>query len=199
MGLKLIHVSKRDPERGMDGIRCITFVLSAGHIWNSLYFTLLTLLRLKCVFSGWIDDPCLWRFSPGAGVLCHGEDYDRWDDIRNVTSSCDVIIQIMALCFPTLSMIHNRWAYYLWRHQTILPVILFFAIIAISPVYMMTSSNGSFFPGYRSFVRGIHRSPVNSPHKGSVMRTLMWVSISWSTRSPMTGDLGLQDVHVTSS
>ena len=119
---------KETQNRGMDGIGCITFVLSAGHIWNSLYFTLLTLLRLKCVFSGWIDDPCLWRFSPGAGVLCHGEDYDRWDDIRNVTSSCDVIIQIMALCFPTLSMIHNRWAYYLWRHQTILPVILFFAI-----------------------------------------------------------------------
>ena len=32
---------------------------------------------------------------------------------------------------------------------------------------MMTSSNGS-------FVRGIHQSSMNSPHKGSVIRTLTW-------------------------
>ena len=31
---------------------------------------------------------------------------------------------------------------------------------------MMTSSNGNFFSRYWHFVRGIHRSPVNSPHKG---------------------------------
>ena len=30
----------------------------------------------------------------------------------------------------------------------------------------MTSSNGNFFPRYWPFVRGIHRSMVNSPHKG---------------------------------
>ena len=32
-------------------------------------------------------------------------------------------------------------------------------------VYMMTSSNGN-IPRYWPFVRGIHRSPVNSPNKG---------------------------------
>ena len=31
---------------------------------------------------------------------------------------------------------------------------------------MMTSSNGKKCPRYWPFVRGIHRSPVNSPHKG---------------------------------
>ena len=31
---------------------------------------------------------------------------------------------------------------------------------------MMTSSNKKSFPRYLPFVRGIHRSPVNSPHKG---------------------------------
>ena len=31
---------------------------------------------------------------------------------------------------------------------------------------MMASSNGNPFPHYWPFVRGIHRSPVNSPHKG---------------------------------
>ena len=33
-------------------------------------------------------------------------------------------------------------------------------------VYMMTSSNGTFSRYWPFFVRGIHRSPVNSPHKG---------------------------------
>ena len=32
--------------------------------------------------------------------------------------------------------------------------------------FMMTSSNGKKIPRYWPFVRGIHRSPVNSPHKG---------------------------------
>ena len=31
---------------------------------------------------------------------------------------------------------------------------------------MMTSSNGTFSALYQPFVRGIHRSPVNSPNKG---------------------------------
>ena len=41
-----------------------------------------------------------------------------------------------------------------WKY--IFPVMLF---------AMMTSSNGT-FPRYWPFVRGVHRSPVNSPHKG---------------------------------
>ena len=32
--------------------------------------------------------------------------------------------------------------------------------------FMMMSSNGNFFSRYWPFVRVIHRSPVNSPHKG---------------------------------
>ena len=39
---------------------------------------------------------------------------------------------------------------------------------------MMTSSNGSLFPRYWPFVRGLNQSPVNFPHKGPVMRTLMF-------------------------
>ena len=31
---------------------------------------------------------------------------------------------------------------------------------------MMTPLNGIIFARYRAFVRGIHRSPVDSPHKG---------------------------------
>ena len=40
--------------------------------------------------------------------------------------------------------------------------------------FMMTSLI-DLFPRYWLFVWGIHRSPVNSPHKGPVMRTLMFL------------------------
>ena len=40
-------------------------------------------------------------------------------------------------------------------------------------VNMMTSSKG-FFQGYWPFVRGVHRSPVNSPHKGQWRGALMF-------------------------
>ena len=39
---------------------------------------------------------------------------------------------------------------------------------------MMTSSNGKHFPRYWPFVRGIRRSPVNSPHKGQWRGTQMF-------------------------
>ena len=43
---------------------------------------------------------------------------------------------------------------------------------------MMTSSNGKHFPRYWPFVRGIHRSPMNSPHKGQWRGALMFSLIS---------------------
>ena len=39
------------------------------------------------------------------------------------------------------------------------------------------------FPCYWSFVRGIHRRPVNSSHKGPVMRKISPVDVSWSSSS----------------
>ena len=39
---------------------------------------------------------------------------------------------------------------------------------------MMTSSNGNIFRVYWPFVRGIHRSSVNSPHKGQWLRALIF-------------------------
>ena len=41
----------------------------------------------------------------------------------------------------------------------------------------MTSLNGNIFPRYWSFVQGIHRSPVNSPHKGQWQGALMFCLI----------------------
>ena len=45
-------------------------------------------------------------------------------------------------------------------------------------VFIMTSSNGNIFPRYWPIVRGIHRSPVSSPHKGQWRRALMLSLIS---------------------
>ena len=59
------------------------------------------------------------------------------------------------------------------------------------------------FRRYWPFVLGIYRSPVNSPHKGPVKRTLMflWLGVHMNclTNSRMTGELRLHDVHVTLS
>ena len=48
-------------------------------------------------------------------------------------------------------------------------------LIATFLYYMMTSSNET-FPRYWPFVRGIHRSPVNSPHKGQWCGALVFLS-----------------------
>ena len=48
----------------------------------------------------------------------------------------------------------------------------------VEPPYQDDIIKWKLFPRYWPFVQGIHRSPVNSPHKGPVMWTLMWVCIS---------------------
>ena len=47
---------------------------------------------------------------------------------------------------------------------------------------MTTSSNGNIFPRYWLFVRGIHRSPVNSPHKCQWRGALMFSLICLNKR-----------------
>ena len=57
----------------------------------------------------------------------------------------------------------------------------------------MTSSNLKHFPRYWPFVRGIHRSPVNSPHKGqwrgALMFSLICVWINGWVNNGEAGDL----------
>ena len=58
------------------------------------------------------------------------------------------------------------------------------------------------FPRYRPFVRGIHRSPVNSPHKGQWRRALMFLlictRINGCVNNGEAGDLRHYSAHVTS-
>ena len=62
----------------------------------------------------------------------------------------------------------------------------------------MTSSNGHIFR-YWPFVRGIHRSPVNSPHKGQWCGALMFSLIcTWINRwvnNRKAGDLRRNRAH----
>ena len=64
---------------------------------------------------------------------------------------------------------------------------------------MMTSSNGNIFPRYWPFVRGIHRSPVTSPHKGpwrgALMFTLICARINGWVNNREAGDLRRQRDH----
>ena len=64
---------------------------------------------------------------------------------------------------------------------------------------MMTSSNGNIFPRYWPLVRGIHRSPVNSPHKGqwrgALMFSLICVWINGWVNNREAGDLRRYRAH----
>ena len=64
---------------------------------------------------------------------------------------------------------------------------------------MMTSSNGIIFPCYWPFVRGIHRSPVNSLRKGQWRGALLFFLIcAWingSVNSHEAGDLRRHRAH----
>ena len=66
-------------------------------------------------------------------------------------------------------------------------------------ICMMTSSKWKHFPRYWPFVRGIHRSPVNSPHKGQWRGTLMFslncVWINGWVNNGETGDLRRYRAH----
>ena len=64
---------------------------------------------------------------------------------------------------------------------------------------IMTLSNENFFPRYWPFVRGIHRSPVNSPYKGqwrgSLMFSLICARINGWVNSREAGDVRQHRAH----
>ena len=63
----------------------------------------------------------------------------------------------------------------------------------------MTSSNGKHFPRYWPFVRGMHRPPVNSPHKGqwrgALMFSLICTRINGLVNNGETCDLRSHRAH----
>ena len=71
-----------------------------------------------------------------------------------------------------------------------------------SPVYMASHDDGvkwKHFPRYWPFVRGIHRSPVNSPHKGqwrgALRFSLICTRINGRVNNLEAGDLRCHSAH----
>ena len=106
--------------------------------------------------------------------------------------------EILKLKSRETSPVHN--IRYIW------PIVLIFCTsTTVSPSCcvenfktMVTSSNGNIFR-VTAFVRGIHRSPVNPPHKdqwrGALMFSLMCVWINGWVNIREAGDLRRHCVH----
>ena len=85
----------------------------------------------------------------------------------------------------------------------LLRLVLLWMYYQFSWIYaMMTSSNGN-FPRYWPFVRGIHRSPVNSPHKGqwrgALMFSLICALINGRVNNREAGDLRRHTIPIMTS
>ena len=90
----------------------------------------------------------------------------------------------MSPCGVTWPQLVNRiWCW--------LVLIITIQVMVVPQICMMTSSNGKNFLRYWSFVWKIHRSPVNSPHKGQWRRALMFSFIcAWINCWPNNREAG---------
>ena len=71
----------------------------------------------------------------------------------------------------------------------------FMMIIQMNPSYHEDFIKWKYFPRYWPSVRGIHRSPVNSPHKGLWRGALMFSLIGAWINGWETGDLRRHRAH----
>ena len=106
--------------------------------------------------------------------------------------------------FPTY--FHAYWHDSLIPPSRVYPIkyacsVVWFTLLWLcrSSYAMMTSSNGNIFPRNWLFVREIHRSPVNFPHKGqwrgALMFSLIYASINDWVNNREAGDLKHQHGH----
>ena len=129
--------------------------------------------------------------------------------------------EVLCICIFYLGIIKNTWYFWWWKYiwqwstqtnksgsQLYMPIIWekisvhrrgIKMYIISNLQYMMTSSNGKMFRVTGSLCEGIHRSPVNSPHKGQWRGTLMfslicaWINAWVNNRE--AGDLGLHRIQ----
>ena len=93
---------------------------------------------------------------------------------------------------------HFRWRIYIskqWCRQWLAPCTWFRAGLVVYD----DGVKWKHFPRYWPFVRGIHRSPVNSPHKGqwrgALMFSLFCAWINGRVNNRETGDLRRHRAH----
>ena len=91
--------------------------------------------------------------------------------------------------FAYTQIIERQW----WRPFKCCMVIRFWIIYIL--VIHDDVIKWKHFPRYWSFVRGIHRSPVNSPHTGQWRRALMFTLICARVNNGEAGDFRCHRVH----
>ena len=96
----------------------------------------------------------------------------------------------------------NRWVDVgpiLGRHDHVGPLLPPTPVLAGVPGWQNDVIKWKYFPRYWPFVRGIHRSPVNSPHKGqwlgALMLSLICVWINGWVNNREAGDLRRYRAH----
>ena len=115
---------------------------------------------------------------------CH-HDFWKWKCTRNL----DKVTQERKISHLTCLVLVSWSSFLVWNH---------WAMFMNYEWIIMTSSNG-IFPRYWSFLRVIHRSPVNSPHKGQWRGTLIFclicVRINGWEKNHEARDLGRHRAH----
>ena len=114
---------------------------------------------------------CVWKFGRSSiGLLINPVRISRWIISPNPCAHFCIIVVCCGI-WDRCIMGFVRLGYLWWRHQ---------------------AEN---FSTLLAFVRGIHRSPVNSPHKGQWRGTLMFLICSWTNGWVNNRDAGNLRCH----
>ena len=108
---------------------------------------------------------------------------DKWNSIIEIQYQHPKAAQWLTLCwYDEIFIFRQPTAPFVWFVPESCPVITILAMIEMDwnriMLHMMASSKWKHFPRYWPFVRGIHRSQVNSSHKCQWRGALMVSSIS---------------------
>ena len=127
---------------------------------------------------------------------------------HQVTHSISNVLSSYLCWYKTLIMVYNIFSFTLFSclivlyflHSTSILSFYIEVVLTLSIlIFMMTSSNRNIFRArYWPFARGIHRSPVNSPHRGqwrgAFMFSLICTRNGW-VNNHEAGDLRSHRVH----
>ena len=129
--------------------------------------------------------------------------FNCWSEFHYSSGSFAPFTTIRLRLVSMWKEISTQWKYFMplsdaldifFKHLRMMEVETCLIIFA-----MMTSSNGNIFLRNWPFVRGIHRSPVNSPHKGqwrgALMFSLICAWINGWVSNCKAGDLRRHRAH----
>ena len=153
-------------------------------IWNTCLRNYLGAKLCSYDTERWIPPLCKTQISESHDLWCAADDHECcsyfWhgyhrNDNSLVHSTCHDLYLQFVLCRNS--------------YRTILPMP--FTVIDMGDFLLYDVIKWKHFPCYWPFVRGIHRSPVNSPHKDQWRGALTFSLIcAWYSSWPNTVDAG---------